>query len=121
MNAWLKSLRVYADRRMLVLVALGFSSGLPRLLVYSTLSFWLVEAGLEIESVGLFAATALPYNLKFLWAPLLDRVRLPLVGTQLGLRRGWLLALQLLLAAAIVVLASRLRRVWSARCSSSAC
>ncbi len=91
---------------MVLLAGLGFSSGLPRLLVYSTLSFWLVEAGLDIESVGLFAATALPYNLKFLWAPLLDRVALPVVGRRLGLRRGWLLALQLLLAVALAVLAA---------------
>ena len=103
---WLKSLEVYLDPRMVVLLGLGFSSGLPRLLVYSTLSFWLLEAGLEIESVGLFAATALPYNLKFLWAPLLDRVSLPFVGSRLGLRRGWLLVLQLSLIAAIAVLAA---------------
>jgi PAT family beta-lactamase induction signal transducer AmpG len=102
---WLTSLRVYLDGRMLVLLGLGFSSGLPRLLVYSTLSFWLMEAGLEIESVGLFAATALPYNLKFLWAPLLDRVPLPLVGSRFGLRRGWLLVLQVALLVAIAALA----------------
>lgn len=106
LREWLASLEVYRDRRMVLLAGLGFSSGLPRLLVYSTLSFWLVEAGLEIESVGLFAATALPYNLKFLWAPLLDRVALPVLGERLGLRRGWLLALQLLLAVALTLLAA---------------
>ena len=104
MAQWLQSLRVYLDSRMLALLALGFSSGLPRLLVYSTLTFWLLEEGLDIESVGLFAATALPYNLKFIWAPLLDRFQLPAIGDRLGLRRGWLLCIQLALAAAIAVL-----------------
>jgi PAT family beta-lactamase induction signal transducer AmpG len=99
---WLESIRVYADRRMAALLALGFASGLPRLLVYSTLTFWLLEEGLKIESVGLFAATALPYNLKFLWAPLLDRLELPMLGRWLGLRRGWLFVLQIALALAIL-------------------
>lgn len=106
MKDWLTSLKVYADRRMLALFALGFSSGLPRLLVYSTLTFWLLEQGLDIESVGLFAATALPYNFKFLWAPLIDRLRLPLVGRWLGLRRGWMLVLQVGLMGSIAALAA---------------
>lgn len=87
------------------LFGLGFSSGLPRLLVYSTLSFWLLEVGVSIESVGLFAAVALPYNLKFLWAPLLDRLPIPVLTPLLGQRRSWILTLQLCLMAAIGLLA----------------
>ena len=106
MKAWLNSLAVYADRRMAALFFLGFSSGLPLLLTYATLTFWLLAEGLDIKSVGLFAATALPYSLKFLWAPLIDRVPLPLLGRWLGLRRGWLLLTQLGLMASIALLAT---------------
>ncbi len=106
MNDWRTSIEVYLDRRMAVLFFLGFSSGLPLLLVYSTLTFWLLEEGLDIESVGLFAATALPYSLKFLWAPIVDRFPVPGLGHLLGLRRGWLFVLQLALMGAIALLAS---------------
>jgi len=95
---------VYLDRRMLALFFLGFSSGLPRLLVYSTLSFWLSKEGLSIKNVGLFASTALPYNVKFLWAPLVDRFRLPFLADWLGLRRAWMVLSQVGLVGAIVAL-----------------
>jgi len=95
---------VYLDRRMLALFFLGFSSGLPRLLVYSTLSFWLSKEGLSIKTVGLFASTALPYNVKFLWAPLVDRFRLPFLADWLGLRRAWMMLSQVGLVGAIVAL-----------------
>jgi len=95
---------VYLDRRMLALFFLGFSSGLPRLLVYSTLSFWLSKEGLSIKTVGLFASTALPYNVKFLWAPLVDRFRLPFLANWLGLRRAWMVLSQVGLVGAIVAL-----------------
>ena len=95
---------VYLDRRMLALFFLGFSSGLPRLLVYSTLSFWLSKEGLSIKTVGLFASTALPYNVKFLWAPLVDRFRLPFLADWLGLRRAWMVLSQVGLVGAIVAL-----------------
>lgn len=102
----IEALRVYADPRILGIGFLGFSSGLPRLLVYSTLSFWLLEEGLSITAVGLFAATGLPYNLKFGWAPFLDRLRLPFLTKQLGLRRSWILLIQLAMTAAILWLAT---------------
>jgi PAT family beta-lactamase induction signal transducer AmpG len=90
---------------MIGLFFLGFASGLPRLLVYSTLTFWLMEVGLDIKAVGLFSATATPYNLKFLWAPLLDRVRIPFLALMLGNRRAWMLLTQLGLVGAIAGLA----------------
>lgn len=99
------SLAVYADRRLLLLGALGFGSGLPRLLVYSTLSFWLLDVGMTIEAVGLFAATSLPYNFKFAWAPILDRFRLPVLQPLLGTRRSWILVLQIAVSLAIAAMA----------------
>jgi PAT family beta-lactamase induction signal transducer AmpG len=101
-----QSLKVYADRRILSIGLLGFSSGLPRLLVYSTLVFWLLEHGVSITAVALFAATGLPYNLKFAWAPLIDRARIPVLSRALGLRRSWMLVLQIALMGAIALLSS---------------
>jgi len=105
MNRFLDAARVYLDPRMVVLFFLGFSSGLPRLLVYGTLAFWLIEEGLSIAAVGLFAATSAPYSLKFLWAPLLDRVPIPGLSRMLGIRRSWMLLTQLGLATSIAGLA----------------
>lgn len=105
MRRWLSSLAVYADRRMLVLLALGFSSGLPLLLVFSTLTLWLKDAGLAVGTIGLFAATRTPYSIKFLWAPLLDRLPIPGLTRLLGRRRSWMLVTQAGLLVAIVALA----------------
>lgn len=100
----LSSLAVYADRRMLVLLALGFSSGLPLLLVFSTLTLWLKDAGLAVGTIGLFAATRTPYSIKFLWAPLLDRLPIPGLTRLLGRRRSWMLVTQLGLLVTIAAL-----------------
>lgn len=97
--------RVYADPRMLLLAVLGFSSGLPMKLVYSTLSLWLVSAGINKTTVGLFTLVSLPYSLKFVWAPVIDRVNLPWLNTRLGRRRSWMLVTQVGLMLAIVALA----------------
>lgn len=105
MSRWLRSLAVYRDRRMLVILGLGFSSGLPLLLVYGTLKLWLKDAGLSVEAIALFAAGRIPYSLKFLWSPLMDRVPLPVLTSWLGRRRSWLLVTQLGVAAAIARLA----------------
>jgi PAT family beta-lactamase induction signal transducer AmpG len=105
MRGWLKSLAVYGDRRMLVLLGLGFSSGLPFYLVFSTLSLWLKDAGLGVQAIGMFAAVRIPYSFKFLWAPLMDRLAIPGLTSRLGRRRSWLLVTQLGLAAAIAQLA----------------
>jgi PAT family beta-lactamase induction signal transducer AmpG len=102
---WLSSLKVYADPRMLILLALGFASGLPRLLVYSTLTFWLLDVGLDIQSIGLFAATGSAYTLKFIWAPLVDRLPLPGLTRWLGRRRSWLVLTQLGLVGSLTWLA----------------
>jgi len=91
---------VFTRPRVLVLFPLGFASGLPYMLVGSTLSAWLTEAGVPLAGVGLFSAVALPYSLKLLWAPLVDRYRPPLGGR----RRGWIVLFQLALGAALVAL-----------------
>ncbi|HEX6837391.1 MAG TPA: MFS transporter, partial [Polyangia bacterium] len=91
---------VYARRRVLVLFPLGFAAGLPYLLVGSTLSAWVTQAGVSLAGVGLFSAVALPYSLKLLWAPLVDRFRPPFGGR----RRGWLVLFQLALGLFLVAL-----------------
>ncbi len=88
----------------LLIGALGFFSGLPLALTASTLTAWLADAQVDRASIGLFAAIATPYAFKFLWAPLMDGVRLPLLG-RLGRRRGWLLLTQCFLVAAIAAMA----------------
>ncbi len=91
--------------RLLLIGLLGFYSGLPLALTASTLTAWLADAKVDRASIGLFAAIATPYALKFLWAPLLDGLRLPLLTARLGRRRGWLLLTQALLAASIAAMA----------------
>jgi PAT family beta-lactamase induction signal transducer AmpG len=103
---WRRSLAVYWDRRMLVILVLGFSSGLPFLLTGATLAIRMTQAGIDIAAVGLFALVGLPYNLKFLWSPVVDHVRLPWLSRRLGRRRAWAAAIQLLLMAAVVWLGS---------------
>ncbi|WP_420392258.1 AmpG family muropeptide MFS transporter [Acuticoccus sp.] len=103
-GGWRTAVSVYATRRQLVIFLMGFSSGLPLLLGFSTLSFWLREEGVSLTAIGGLLAVGTPYSLKFLWAPLLDHVRLPGLSRWLGLRRGWLLAIQLALIASIVAL-----------------
>jgi PAT family beta-lactamase induction signal transducer AmpG len=100
---WRHAVAAYTDRRVLQVLALGFSSGLPFLLTYSTLSFWLATNGVRRTTIGAFALVATPYTLKFLWAPLMDRVPPPL---PLGRRRGWGVTIQILLIGAILALGS---------------
>jgi len=93
---------IYLDRRLLAILAMGFSSGLPLLLTMSTLSYWLSKLGVDKTTIGLFALVGLPYSLKFLWAPALDFVRVPLLDGWLGRRRAWALVSQAALVAAIL-------------------
>ena len=96
---WRHAAGAYFQPRMLQVLALGFSSGLPLLLTYSTLSAWLATGGVRRAAIGTFALVGTPYALKFLWAPLMDRVPPPL---PLGRRRGWGVTIQVLLAIAIL-------------------
>jgi len=90
--------RVYLERRVLIILLLGFSSGLPLLLVYSTLSAWLKESGVSLTMIGLFSWASTAYALKFLWSPLVDRMPLPVLTKALGQRRGWLILAQVMVA-----------------------
>ena len=103
---WLAAFAVYRDPRVVAILFLGFSSGLPLLLTLSTLSLWLAREGIDKTTIGLFALAGLPYTLKFAWAPLVDRVRIPVLTRVLGRRRGWLIVTQLVLMASIVGLGS---------------
>ncbi len=86
------------NRRMLVALMMGFSCGLPLLLTLSVLQAWMTESGVDLTTIGLMTLVGLPYTLKFLWAPLFDRFRLPFLGR----RRGWLLVAQVSLMSSLV-------------------
>ena len=90
------------DSRVALMLALGFSSGLPFLLVFSTLSVRLREAGVPITEIGLFAWLGFAYSFKFLWSPLVDAFDVPLLARRVGRRRAWMIACQALIALALV-------------------
>ncbi len=92
-SAW-TALAVFFERRMLVMLALGFAAGLPNLLIFDTLSAWLRQADVPLRTIGLFSLATLAYSLKFLWAPLVDRTSIPILTPLLGQRRAWMLAAQ---------------------------
>ncbi len=98
------TLAVYLRRRVLIVLFLGFSSGLPLALSGSTLLVWMRESGVNLGTIGLFALVGTPYTVKFLWAPIVDALDAPFLSRRFGRRRGWLLLSQFLLIAAIVLL-----------------
>jgi len=104
-SSWRDSFAVYLQPRVLIVLLLGFSSGLPLALSGSTLLVWMRESGVDLGTIGLFALVGTPYTLKFLWAPLVDALHVPLFTRSFGRRRGWLLFSQLLLIVAILLLA----------------
>ncbi|MFQ5552018.1 MAG: AmpG family muropeptide MFS transporter, partial [Gemmatimonadales bacterium] len=106
MSAWLEASKVYLDRRVIAVLFLGFSSGLPFLLVFSTLSFWLKAEGVSLAAIGLFSLVRTPYTFKFLWAPLVDHVPVPVLSRVLGRRRGWTIVTQVALMGAVFGLGS---------------
>ena len=99
------ALGIYLKPRVLIVLFLGFSAGLPLALSGSTLLVWMREAGVDLGTIGLFALVGTPYTIKFLWAPIVDALEVPLLSPLLGRRRGWLVLSQLLLIAAIALLA----------------
>jgi PAT family beta-lactamase induction signal transducer AmpG len=101
---WRSALAGYLTPRMLIILAMGFASGLPLLLTLSTLSYWLSKVGVDKTTIGLFALVGTPYTFKFLWAPFMDQLRLPLLTAMLGRRRSWLLLTQILLTIAIFLM-----------------
>src|SRR5882672_11309484 len=103
--SWRESLAVYLQPRVLIVLLLGFSSGLPLALSGSTLLVWMRESGVDLGTIGLFALVGTPYTLKFLWAPLVDALHVPFFTRAFGRRRGWLVFSQLLLIGSILLLA----------------
>jgi len=93
---------LYSERRLFIMLLLGFSSGLPFLLVFGTMSAWLRTAGVSRTDIGLMSYVGLAYTIKFLWAPLIDHIRLPVLDRLLGKRRAWMIAAQLIIALALV-------------------
>lgn len=102
---WREALAVYRDRAVVRMLFLGFSAGLPLLLVFGTLSFWLREAGVDLKTIGFVSWVAGVYAFKWAWAPLVDRVPLPWLTRALGRRRSWLIAAQIAVAAGLIGMA----------------
>jgi PAT family beta-lactamase induction signal transducer AmpG len=102
---WRDALKVYLEPATLRMFALGFSAGLPLLLVLGTLSFRLREAGVDRTTIGFLSWVGLAYGFKWVWAPLVDRVPIPPLTTLLGRRRGWLLLAQLAVIAGLLGMA----------------
>ncbi len=106
LTSWLHAFRVYTHPRVLGMLTLGFSAGLPLLLILGTLSFWLREAGIDRSTIGYFSWIGLAYGFKWLWSPLVDRLSLPLLTHLLGRRRAWILLSQTIITIALVGMAS---------------
>src|SRR3954453_22013918 len=104
-SSWADTLAVYLRPRVLIVMFLGFSSGLPLALSGSTLQVWAAESGVNLRTIGLFTIVGTPYTIKFLWAPLVDALDVPVLSRLLGRRRGWLVFSQILLMIAIALLA----------------
>jgi len=103
-RSWAEALAVYRHPRVLAIALLGFSAGLPYLLVFTTLSAWLREAGVSLSAIGFFGWVGITYSVKVLWAPVIDRLRLPFIG-RLGKRRSWMLLAQCGIAAGLAGMA----------------
>jgi len=103
---WLETARAFTHPRVITMLFLGFSAGIPLLLIFSSLSLWLREAGVERSAVTFFSWAALGYSFKFVWAPLIDQVPLPGLTRVLGRRRAWMLVSQLSIIVAILLMAS---------------
>jgi len=104
-HSWKSTLRAYRHPRVITMLFLGFSAGLPLLLIFSSLSLWLREAGVDRSTVTYFSWAALGYSFKFIWAPIVDKLPLPLLTRWLGRRRAWLLWAQLSIILAILWMA----------------
>lgn len=103
---WGEAFRVYLHRRVLGMLFLGFSSGLPLPLVFFTFLTWLAEAGVSATNIGLLSGVGLAYALKVLWAPLVDRLPLPFLTHRFGQRRGWMLFSQAMVAVGLLAMAA---------------
>ena len=103
--SWLDTLKVYLEPASLRMLSLGFSAGLPLLLVFGTLSFWLREAGIDRTTIGFLSWVGLAYAFKWVWSPLVDRLPIPMLTRMLGRRRSWLLLAQGMVMGGLVMMA----------------
>lgn len=94
LQSWWQAVLIYRNPRVLAMLLLGFSAGLPFMLVFSTLSAWLRQSGVDRATIGMLAWVGLVYTIKFLWAPIVDRMPLPILTRLLGRRRSWMLLAQ---------------------------
>jgi PAT family beta-lactamase induction signal transducer AmpG len=101
--SWGEALTIFFTWRQAIIFFMGFASGLPLLLTLSTLSYWLSTVGVDKTTIGLFTLVGIPYTFKFVWSPIIDQVRLPLLG-RLGRRKSWLLLIQPILAGTIFLM-----------------
>ncbi len=104
-RSWSDSMRAFLHPRAIAMLFLGFSAGVPILLIFSSLSLWLSEAGLSKSAVTMFSWAALGYSFKFIWAPLIDRLPVPVLTRAIGRRRAWIFVSQLAIIGAIVLMA----------------
>ncbi len=104
-HSWRESIAVYARPKVIAMLFLGFSAGLPFLLVFSTLGTWLADEDVSRTTIGFFSWIGIMYSIKVFWAPVVDRVPLPILGKLLGQRRSWLLLAQSGIAGGLLLLA----------------
>ncbi len=104
-KGWREAIAAYRDRRVLAMLFLGYSAGLPFLLVFGTLSTWLREVGVSRTTIGFLVLTTFAYSLKFAWAPFVDRLPLPFLDRRFGRRRAWMLLAQAMIATGLIGIA----------------
>ncbi len=104
-RGWAETIAMIFQRKVLVMLLLGFSAGLPILLIFSSLSLWLKDAQVSRDTITFFSWAALGYSFKFIWAPLVDNLRIPLLTKALGRRRGWILISQFAIILSILAMA----------------
>lgn len=103
-RSWRETFAVYGERSTLTMYGLGFACGLPFWLIYDTLTAWLREAGLSLDTIAFFSLATLPYAFKFLWAPLLDRTHVPALTRLMGHRRSWMIVAQVLVVVGLIAI-----------------
>ena len=102
---WRQVLRSLRQRKVVVMLLLGLSAGLPFMLVGNTMGLWLREGGIELTAIGFLSWVGIMYSMKFLWAPIIDKTEVPVLGRLLGHRRGWMILAQLVVAAGLLGMA----------------
>lgn len=103
---WFDAFKIYRQPPVLAMLFLGFSAGLPFLLVFSTLTAWLTEAGVTRTTIGFFSWIGITYSIKFFWAPVVDQLKLPILHRLLGQRRSWMFLAQIGIALGLVLMAT---------------